>query len=288
MGRVEPSLLVALESKSESLFSSLLVRVRVGFERGEFGPQRLFLRRQGPLRLGHLRRVRGPRDFLHERVDPPHRGVRRGDGLVMARRLRPRGDPLGEELEDGDVHGLALHELELARVEARDVRPLERLVRGVDLVRQAVLVGGGAVVGDDGVEPTALVRPEPLDAAADELVDDDGSRGGSLGRLRLGRRLRLGSGGGLQGLGAGEAAGVDARLLGGLVDLPLFPVLPATIRVTGTTVQLRRPRKSTLGIWLRPVLGRESADRGGECRGARSHLMVLMRSSSESFSLMRV
>ena len=36
------------------------------------------------------------------------------------------------------------------------------------------------------------------------------------------------------------------------------------------------------------VPGRESADRGGECRGARSHLMVLMRSSSESFSLMRV
>ena len=45
---------------------------------------------------------------------------------------------------------------------------------GVDLVRQAVLVGGGAVVGDDGVEPTALVRPEPLDAA-NELVDDDGA-----------------------------------------------------------------------------------------------------------------
>ena len=115
-----------------------------------------------------------------------------------------------------------------------------------------------------------------------------GAAAGPLGVFALGAAFGLDAGGGLWGLGAGEAAGVDARLLGGLVDLPLFPVLPATIRVTGTTVQLRRPQKSTLGIWLRPVLGRESADRGGECRGARSHLMVLMRSSSESFSPMRV
>lgn len=265
----------------------ILVAVAVAVERGELRPERLLLRAERSLRLDDLVDVRGFRSLLDNLIHVAHCRVRGHDGLVVRRRLRPDLHALAVELEVLDVDPV-LQQLELPTVELRDVGPLESLVRGVDLVRQAVLVGGGAVVGDDGVEPTALVRPEPLDAAADELVDDDGSRGGSLGRLRLGRRFGFGSGWGLRGLGAGEAAGVDARLLGGLVDLPLFPVLPATIRVTGTTVQLRRPRKSTLGVWLRPVLGRESADRGGECRGARSHLMVLMRSSSESFSLMRV
>lgn len=234
----------------------ILVAVAVAVERGELRPERLLLRVERPLCLDNFVDVRGFRSLLDNLIHVAHCRVRGHDGLVVRRRLRPDLHALAVELEVLDVDPV-LQQLELPTVELRDVGPLESLVRGVDLVRQAVLVGGGAVVGDDGVEPTALVRPEPLDAAADELVDDDGSRGGSLGRLRLGRRLGLRRCGGLRGLGAGEAAGVDARLLGGLVDLPLFPVLPATIRVTGTTVQLRRPRKSTLGRYLAASRARE-------------------------------
>ena len=80
-----------------------------------------------------------------------------------------------------------LLQLELLPVELRDVGPLEGLVRGVDLVGEAVLVGGGAVVVDDGVEPAALFRPEPLDEAADELL--------SVG---------LGEGKGIRGRGGGR------------------------------------------------------------------------------------
>mmetsp|Transcript_13888 Transcript_13888/g.58819 ORF Transcript_13888/g.58819 Transcript_13888/m.58819 type:complete len:302 (-) Transcript_13888:157-1062(-) len=236
----------------------ILVAVAVAVERGELRPERLLLRAERPLRLDDFVDVRCFRSLLDNLIHVAHCRVRGHDGLVVRRRLRPDLHALAVELEILDVDPV-LQQLELPTVELRDVGPLEGLVRGVDLVRQAVLVGGGAVVGDDGVEPTALVRPEPLDAAADELVDDDGSRGGSLGRLRLGRlRLGLRRCGGLRGLGAGEAAGVHARLLGGLVDLPLFPVLPDGLDALVVREFLPDAGVIIVGdVELLPELGRE-------------------------------
>mmetsp|Transcript_5474 Transcript_5474/g.24323 ORF Transcript_5474/g.24323 Transcript_5474/m.24323 type:complete len:301 (-) Transcript_5474:155-1057(-) len=235
----------------------ILVAVAVAVERGELRPERLLLRVERPLRLDDFVDIRGFRSLLDNLIHVAHCRVRGHDGLVVRRRLRPDLHALAVELEVLDVDPV-LQQLELPAVKLRDVGPLEGLVRGVDLVRQAVLVGGGAVVGDDGVEPTALVRPEPLDAAADELVDDDGSRGGSLGRLRLGRRLGLRRCGGLRGLGAGEAAGVHARLLGGLVDLPLFPVLPDGLDALVVREFLPDAGVIIVGdVELLPELGRE-------------------------------
>mmetsp|Transcript_2016 Transcript_2016/g.9114 ORF Transcript_2016/g.9114 Transcript_2016/m.9114 type:complete len:302 (-) Transcript_2016:121-1026(-) len=243
---------------SDSLaYVLILVAVAVAVERGELRPERLLLRVERPLGLDDLIDVRRLGRLLDNLVHVAHRRVCGHDGLVMRRRLRPDLHALAVELQVLDVHPV-LQQLELPPVELRDVGPLESFVRGVDLVGEAVLVGGWAVVGDDGVEPAALVRPEPLDAAADELVDDDGSRGGSFGGFRLGRRLRFGRGRGLGGLGAGVAAGVDARLLGRLVNLPLFPVLPDGLDALVVGELLPDAGVIIVGdVQLLPELGRE-------------------------------